>query len=399
MTSNYFLTDVPKELFLIILHNFSLKKLLEFGLVSKYFLFVVKNSRWINVMPWIGSIMESVIFFIENYKFTKYGFKGNFITNDVLKNFSKLNLSQISVESCPLLTKECLQYFKNCDTISIFNSLILHNDDLKYFSNCKKIKIEHSYGNIITSECLKYLTNCEDLDIVFTQSTNISDENIQLFNNLHTLTLGRFLFTNDNFMCLSKITNLNLSYYPNKITSENITFFANCHTLNLSSCVMLNDINFHPLTKLHTLVLDYSNTDDVIIKKLSNLTTLTDLSLRHCKKITDDSIYVLKNLTMFNLSTLNLSQCYKITDKGVKTLGRLRKLNLYKCMNITNESIKKLKNLHTIIIDECINITNQPLFLLTKCHLISVFGCYKITLIRENIVYHRKYAWDDELFR
>ena len=49
MTHCLSLNDVPKELFGIIMQNFSLKKLLEFGLVSTNFLSVVKNTHWSHV--------------------------------------------------------------------------------------------------------------------------------------------------------------------------------------------------------------------------------------------------------------------------------------------------------------------------------------------------------------
>ena len=387
MTIYLSLHDVPKELFLTICQKFSLKKLLEFGLVSTYTLSVVKNTAWTHVMPYIGSKNENMDFYIKNYKFMNYAFRGTFVTNDVLKKFSMLNLSHITLDKCPRITKNCLQYLANCNTIAINYNFFLDDDDLIYFSNCKKVIIDCS--NMLTYNGLKTLNKCQELSIFVSASGDVLNQKL-LLNNVSSVRIKYFHFSGKNTQCLSNVKKLDLQY--SQITDKYIKHFTNCCDINLRCCLNINGTTLHLLKNLHTVNLDYCSTiTDGIVKQLGHLFRL---SLCCCNLVTDNGIYFLKNV-----SELNLSGCHLITNKSVKMLGKLRKLNISSCKNITNESIKKLKKLQNICIDYCSAITNQPLFALKNCHLISVVGCYKITLKRANIVRDRSCAWDDELFR
>lgn len=390
MSNHLSLNNIPKELFLIILGNFSLKKLLDFGLVSTHFLSVVKNTPWSHVMPLIGSVTESMYFFVENYKFRNYAFKGMFVTNDNLKKFGDLNLSQITIDNCPLLSIECLQFFKNCDTITINWNIILDDSHLVYFLNYKKIIINS--WNRITTNGLKILEKCQQISIHFLVASNIINQFLLSYNNLHTIRLSGSTFVNrltiECSQYLSNIKNLDLRVL--KITDEHIQYFTNCCYLNLS-LTKIKGTTLHLLKNLHTVILNHCKITDNIVKTLGKL---NNVSLCNCCKITDNGVSFLKNLC-----ELNLKYCHRITDTSVKMLTGLHKLNIAYCRQVTDQSVKLLTKLHTLVVDGCTELTNQGLCPLKNSHLISIVGCYKITLKRSNIVYDRSYSWNDELFR
>ena len=341
---------------------------------------------------WVGSRHGDFNYFTENYKFRNYGFKGSFVTDDILKKFEKLNLSQIIIDNCPLVTKDSLHFFKKCDTITITasNNIVINDDILILFSNCKKIIINSR--NTITKNGLKILEKCQEIGIRIEIGSYIFNRTLSSYNNLHTVRLREspfgFCLTIESVQYLSNIKNLDLRGL--NILDSHVQYFTSCCYLNLSYCIV-KCTTLHLLKNLHTVILDYCQyiTND-ILKQLGHLTVI---SLVYCSGITDDGLYFLRNIYK-----LNLKGC-RITDTGVKMLGNVHKLNIARCEFVTDKSIKKLKRLHTLIIDGCIQITNKPVYFLTDCHFISVKGCYKITLKRSNIVYDCSYAWDDELLR
>ena len=90
----------------------------------------------------------------------------------------------------------------------------------------------------------------------------------------------------------------------------------------------------------------FSLTDDKLIPAFtSQVTSLTELNLSMCKKITDQSIVKISK-SAINLQILDLGGCASISNKSLEfihsNLHLLKHLNLRSCRNITDSGIAKL---------------------------------------------------------
>ena len=141
------------------------------------------------------------------------------------------------------------------------------------------------------------------------------------------------------------------------------------------------------LPSLASLDLASFSLTDVGLKELSDLPTLTCLSLSGCCNITDTGLKEL-NGYMSPLTSLNLRGCDKITNAGLKELGHLSSLtslDLSRCSNITNGGIKELRHmpaLTSLNFHSCYNITDaglKELGQIAPLASLKLSGCYHIT--------------------
>src|SRR5690606_34301241 len=107
------------------------------------------------------------------------------------------------------------------------------------------------------------------------------------------------------------------------------------------------------------------------LKYLSNLTSLLNLELNDCSRVTNYGLRFIKNLK--NLQTLTLDNCKKITNDGLKHISNcrhLKKLSLHKCDKITDHGLKKLisklKKLQLLRLTWASKITEKVITLLDK---------------------------------
>ena len=73
---------------------------------------------------------------------------------------------------------------------------------------------------------------------------------------------------------------------------------------------------------------------DAVLRKLRGITTLTELSLVCCTKVTDVGLRELRGLTQ--ITKLYLDHCFWVTDVGLRelrSLTQLNKLDLIRCFN------------------------------------------------------------------
>jgi len=187
--------------------------------------------------------------------------------------------------------------------------------------------------------------------------------------------------------------------------------------LTYLSLMFGDDIDLIRIDKLVNLTyLDLSGSDDHPGIKdsstlyLQSLTTLTNLNISNCSRITDiglSYLAILTNLEILNmrnlvnisdigsnqlstlvkLKDLNISRCYNITDNGLQFLASLLNLeNLYMCnLNIIGEGLSNLRHSNKIKVLEmthCQSMESFDLGYLTlnndMIHL-NLYQCNKLT--------------------
>ncbi|KAJ1298915.1 hypothetical protein BS78_01G490300 [Paspalum vaginatum] len=110
---------------------------------------------------------------------------------------------------------------------------------------------------------------------------------------------------------------------------ERLSFNKDLNVLDLRDCRSLGDEAVRALSclpKLQTLLLDGTDISDQSLKYLGlGMCPLTSLSLRGCRKLTNDCIPLLfAGLVKQSLQVLDLSRIPSVTDDGIMLLARTR---------------------------------------------------------------------------
>ena len=141
-----------------------------------------------------------------------------------------------------------------------------------------------------------------------------------------------------------------------KLPSLTSLSFRNCRNLTDADLAHLQNL---PLTRLD--LYDCDNLTDAGLAHLQNL-PLETLDLSRCDNLTDAGLVHLQRLP---LGTLNLSLCRNFTDAGLAHLQNLplTSLNLSLCRNFTYDGLAHLQNLPLEILDlsYCDNLTDAAL--------------------------------------
>jgi hypothetical protein len=181
-------------------------------------------------------------------------------------------------------------------------------------------------------EALANLTNLTHLDLSYCR--NFSDKGILALSGLHGLKYlnvglekgcGR---TEEWVEALSKLTSLEyLNLAGFEVTNDgmkNLQGLTSLTELDLSRCSRVSDQGLVSLSKLpllHTLDIRFLEITDTGLQTLSSILSLRDLTIMFAKKITDAGILVLSALT--SLVTLTISDCEKVTIQGLTHLSTM----------------------------------------------------------------------------
>ncbi len=153
------------EIFEQIFQSFILEQLIDFQLVSKSFLDLVRKCHWIHTPVCLNN--DSVCSFVLNhFKFRNLIFSSMCNVNSfigLIKNCHTLYLSWTNI------TDESVIELKNCHTLDISLTKIT-DESVKELKNCHTLYIS---GKKITDESAKELKNCHTLHL---NGTDITDE-------------------------------------------------------------------------------------------------------------------------------------------------------------------------------------------------------------------------------
>lgn len=152
-----------------------------------------------------------------------------------------------------------------------------------------------------------------------------------------------------------KIEKLRLSGWRQPFNEElrgvrNLRTLALNGNQHLTLSVLLYVFQHNP--QLEELFLSYTNTNDHVLRGLSQLSSLTNLHLSGCHEISDEGICaVIKSHP--NLKTLNLKNCKKLTDRVLEAIAeylpRIENLNVAECPLLTPHGFQKIgTTLHSL---------------------------------------------------
>lgn len=146
--------------------------------------------------------------------------------------------------------------------------------------------------------------------------------------------------------------NLHWTYqFTKNFVEELCKICTNLTHLNFSCCTRLNDSMLEPiqnLSQIQTFCLESSPalTDQGLSASLlKSLSTITELNIRDCCKITD--AFLVSSFTQpNNLKKLVLETLPGITDEGIQSIfphcNKLEELSLNGCKKLTNKSVNKI---------------------------------------------------------
>ena len=264
----------------------------------------------------------------------------------------------------------------------------------------------------VSDEGLAHLRRLPLQALSLKQSLLITDSGISsllllLQSTLHTLVLQGCPKLTDAALCPLKTTALiSLTLCDIAVTGACLASIpTSLRKLSLTQCAGVNDNGLSLLKdhQLQELTLNYLNITD------AGMQFIQDMPLRHLEvtdgtgRLTDNSASVIAKLNL--LPTLVLNDCNWITEAGLRMLQNkpLQDLTLFHCKQITDEGLKTLttqtlflysqqlvtgrflayiKNLHALRLQDCNNITISHIPLSLKE--VTIFGCSKVT--HENVV-------------
>ncbi|KAM6578674.1 hypothetical protein CsatB_030511 [Cannabis sativa] len=186
------------------------------------------------------------------------------------------------------------------------------------------------------------------------------------------------------FSQLSRLTHLNLSYshFVGKVPNE-ITWLNNLVSLDLSTnfdyvdginpLFLQIDTFHHNFSKLQELYLDQVNLTSLLPQSLSNLTSLTSLSLIECDLYGDfpSNIFLLPNIQLIHLRNNYMLNGFLPT---FHSNSNLKSLNLYstKFSGPIPQSIGNLKSLITLNFAFCNFVGTIPSSIGNLSHLVNL---------------------------
>jgi Leucine-rich repeat (LRR) protein len=194
---------------------------------------------------------------------------------------------------------------------SIVDSTLFRLSNLKELILCN--------NDTITSNGLKFCTNLTKLDL--SSNKQIRDESLANCTNLTMLDLS----------------------FNEQITDETLANCVNLQSVNLRNNHAISRLG---LFQLANLKLDIRCSTIRVIKKLTNLTSLSIYSL---ETIRDEGI---KDIQLTNLTYLSIESICEISFDTVKNLVNLRSLHLLQCPSIDYHGLSELSNLTSLSLDD-----------------------------------------------
>jgi len=200
--------------------------------------------------------------------------------------------------------------------------------------------------------------------------------------------------------CMTRLERLNLSGCYNLTDSVVEGCFAkkdfpNLKVLDLSLCKEIHDSSVALMTKKCPNIrdLDLSGCTGVTNQGLkevaSNLKGLKRLNLRSCRQVTDSGIEQLVNHCGSTLEELSIQDCQKLTDESLNILSKstkLASLNLSFCVSVTDtglKSLSRLRTLRSLNLRSCDNVSDLGVSFLTERNLglesVDVSFCANVT--------------------
>ncbi|KAJ3677591.1 hypothetical protein LUZ60_003315 [Juncus effusus] len=150
----------------------------------------------------------------------------------------------------------------------------------------------------------------------------------------------------------------------NLLTSETAVSLASCRNLqvlDLSGCRSIADSGLISIsTNLQNLIILDLGGSDITDTGLYSLactnSPISSLTLKNCKRISDNGISQLfrgKTVLSSNVTTLDLGYIPRLTDRGIKVISenctKLTNLSLRGCYSITNNSVARLGSVDRVM--------------------------------------------------
>lgn len=254
----------------------------------------------------------------------------------------------------PRVTGKCLAAFPNAPALESLELLdaVVAPGDLAAAAAIPKLSAL-SLPNVIDDETVKHLTACHRLNTLtlgYREIAAAEIERLSTWKALRRLTLTHTRLTDEALEALARLESVDtLELIDCGLTDERLAHLKlspKVTTLSLRQ----NEIAGPGLThlagsKLKTLGLEFNNLGDDTLQSLPQLTTLEQLFLENCVKITDAGIHtgILQGMTQ--LTELRLRGLKQVTDASLDDLvkfGHLRTISV-RSAGISWDGVDRMK--------------------------------------------------------
>jgi hypothetical protein len=252
----------------------------------------------------------------------------------------------------------------NLTTLILRNNNGVVNDDA-IATLLKRLEIRNA--PFVTDVGISGLTNLATLSIgchhsLLKRVNTISNAGIKGLTNLRNLDFGSGVSADDDGVTrLTNLTKLRLEIAWNRASDAAVRSLSNLTDLQV------------------THVATYARNEEYVLKDLTNeafrdLTKLTTLCLRFCKKVSDSGL-----VSLINLTSLALYYCPQVKNAFVASQSRLTSLNLARNPIITDDGISGLANLTVLDLATNFAITDGGVRGLTNLTELNLCMCKKVS--------------------
>ncbi|KAL9646326.1 hypothetical protein ABK040_014479 [Willaertia magna] len=266
-----------------------------------------------------------------------------------------------------MISGECLQYFKNLQSLILYDNNYVTNDNLNVLQNLTELKL-NCCNNI---NCFKNLTKLKSLQYYYITKNNtylekdddndyyfkeeIKEENfLQNLTNLTNLEVSGDLLKDEYFKNLINLKSLKIKgKVNNKLTGKIFKYLPN---LELFKGNLIIEGKYLKYLSLLSKLTFKEIKEPIEINEIKILQKIKEIKLKNVKEIKLEYLKELTNLVVF--TTKNVKNNIDFTNSFLN-LKRLRKLSIFNNSFIKDNDLKGLQNLTFLELNNCENITGE----------------------------------------